>query len=292
MTEEIFEYYTSQTEAAALRLLPESGELYKTVVEAMRYSLLSGGKRIRPLLLGEFYKLFSGSDCGYEYFALAVEMIHTYSLIHDDLPCMDNDDMRRGKPSCHKAYGEATALLAGDALLTDAFYVASLTDGIPSDRVRKAIGMLSYYAGYRGMIGGQVIDLAYENNSATAEILEKIDRLKTGALIKASVMIGAYLAGAGEDDIKKCEEYADALGIAFQITDDILDVTSDAETLGKPVGSDEKNGKSTYVSLLGIDKCRETAAILTNKALSVLSSFDGDTDNLKSVTEYLLKRKK
>lgn len=285
-----FERYIPVIENKLNELLPESGERYSSAVNAMRYSLLSGGKRIRPILLLEFYSLFGGRAEGALNFAAAIEMIHTYSLIHDDLPCMDNDDMRRGKPSCHKAFGYDTALLAGDALLTHAFLAAASTADIPPERVSRAISVLAQKAGIYGMVGGQVMDLDFEKNGANGEELTAMYIKKTSCLLEAAAMCGAVLAGADEETVKKTEEYAENLGLAFQITDDILDCTADEKTLGKPIGSDEKNGKTTFVTLLGLDGAKQRAALLTKKAEDILNGFSGDTSYLKELTEYLLNR--
>ncbi len=285
-----FERYIPVIENKLNELLPESGERYSSAVNAMRYSLLSGGKRIRPILLLEFYSLFGGRAEGALNFAAAIEMIHTYSLIHDDLPCMDNDDMRRGRPSCHKAFGYDTALLAGDALLTHAFLAAASTADIPPERVSRAISVLAQKAGIYGMVGGQVMDLDFEKNGANGEELTAMYIKKTSCLLEAAAMCGAVLAGADEETVKKTEEYAENLGLAFQITDDILDCTADEKTLGKPIGSDEKNGKTTFVTLLGLDGAKQRAALLTKKAEDILNGFSGDTSYLKELTEYLLNR--
>ena len=270
-------------------LLPESES---QVVSAARYSILNAGKRIRPVLLMEFYKLCGGENFkGALCFAAALEMIHTYSLIHDDLPCMDNDDMRRGKPSCHKQFGETIALLAGDMLLTKAFSVACGADGIPADRMIKAIEVLSYEAGENGMIGGQEIDLAIENKEADIEIITEMYLKKTSALLVCACKIGCILAGASENELQAAEKYAESLGLAFQIIDDILDKTADEKQLGKPVGSDDKNNKSTYLSKKGIEASRKNAAELTQKALSALEAFSGDKTAVREITLYLLDRK-
>lgn len=285
-----FERYIPVIENKLNELLPESGERYSSAVNAMRYSLLSGGKRIRPILLLEFYSLFGGRAEGALNFAAAIEMIHTYSLIHDDLPCMDNDDMRRGKPSCHKAFGYDTALLAGDALLTHAFFAAANAVDIPPERVSRAISVLAQKAGIYGMVGGQVMDLDFEKNGANGEELTAMYIKKTSCLLEAAAMCGAVLAGADEETVKKTEEYAENLGLAFQITDDILDCTADEKTLGKPIGSDKKNGKTTFVTLLGLDGAKQKAALLTKKAEDILNGFSGDTSYLNELTEYLLNR--
>lgn len=262
-----------------------------SAAQAMKYSLLSGGKRIRPILLLEFYALCGGKDDNALNFAAALEMIHTYSLIHDDLPCMDNDDMRRGRPSCHKAFGEDTALLAGDALLTLAFKTAAETDGIPSDRVLKAIAVLAENAGISGMVGGQVEDLAFEKSGATIDELRGMYLKKTSCLLSAGAVCGSILAGADDEELKYAAEYAEKLGLAFQIIDDILDCTSDEKTLGKPIGSDEKNGKTTYVTLLGIDGAKAEAERLSNEALTALCKIKGDNAALRELTADLLDRK-
>ena len=285
-----FERYIPVIENKLNELLSESGERYSSAVNAMRYSLLSGGKRIRPILLLEFYSLFGGRAEGALNFAAAIEMIHTYSLIHHDLPCMDNDDMRRGRPSCHKAFGYDTALLAGDALLTHAFFAAANAADIPPERVSRAISVLAQKAGIYGMVGGQVMDLDFEKNGANGEELTAMYIKKTSCLLEAAAMCGAVLAGADEETVKKAEEYAENLGLAFQITDDILDCTADEKTLGKPIGSDKKNGKTTFVSLLGLDGAKQKAALLTKKAEDILNGFSGDTSYLKELTEYLLNR--
>lgn len=262
-----------------------------SAAQAMKYSLLSGGKRIRPILLLEFYALCGGNGDSALNFAAALEMIHTYSLIHDDLPCMDNDDMRRGRPSCHKAFGEDTALLAGDALLTLAFKTAAETDGIPSDRVLKAIAVLAENAGISGMVGGQVEDLAFEKSGATIDELRGMYLKKTSCLLSAGAVCGSILAGADDEELKYAAEYAEKLGLAFQIIDDILDCTSDEKTLGKPIGSDEKNGKTTYVTLLGIDGAKAEAERLSNEALTALCKIKGDNAPLRELTADLLDRK-
>lgn len=262
-----------------------------SAAQAMKYSLLSGGKRIRPILLLEFYALCGGKGGNALNFAAALEMIHTYSLIHDDLPCMDNDDMRRGRPSCHKAFGEDTALLAGDALLTLAFKTAADTVGIPSDRVLKAIAVLAENAGISGMVGGQVEDLAFEKSGATIEELCGMYLKKTSCLLSAGAVCGSILAGADKEELKYAAEYAEKLGLAFQIVDDILDCTSDEKTLGKPIGSDEKNGKTTYVTLLGIDGAKAEAERLSYEALTALCKIKGDNAALRELTADLLDRK-
>ena len=263
---------------------------YEILYDACGYSLLIGGKRIRPFLINRFYRLCSGNLSGSENFEMAIECIHTYSLVHDDLPSMDNDDMRRGKPSCHIKFGEANALLAGDALLTKAFSLAAETSKIRPVNVLKAISVLADCSGIDGMIGGQVIDLFYEDKKADENILKTICTLKTGALIKAACKIGAILGGADEDRIKAAENYAEYLGLAFQIVDDILDVVGDQDKLGKPINSDLENNKSTFVTLFGIEKCKKLVEELTEKAKSSLDIFGETADELKALADYLCKR--
>ena len=270
------------------KYLPESDDI---VSEAMKYSVRNGGKRIRPMLTLEFCRACGADPEKALPFACAVEMIHTYSLIHDDLPCMDDDDYRRGKPSCHIAFGEANALLAGDALLTLAFETAVKAD-VAAENVVRAVKELSYSAGILGMVGGQVLDLQNENKALTRTELEQIHNLKTGELIRVACVLGCVAAGADEEKIKSAEAYARGIGLTFQIVDDILDVTSDAETLGKPIGSDAENKKTTYVSLLGIEKSKEVAAELTQKAKEALAVYDENTEALSELADNLLIRKK
>ncbi len=261
------------------------------ILEAMNYSLSNGGKRIRPILVLEFCRACGGKVDDAINFACAIEMIHTYSLIHDDLPCMDNDDFRRGKPSCHKAYGEEYALLAGDGLLTLAFETALKSKNIKPEILVEAVRILANLAGVAGMVGGQVLDLQSEAAAPTLEKLQTIDKLKTGALIKASVLLGCYAANVVDNEkLKAAEKYAECIGMAFQIVDDILDVTSNSETLGKPVGSDEKNNKITYVSFMGVEKSEKIVDDLTNEAIASLEGFEGDTQFIKELALSLAKR--
>ncbi|MBQ3928846.1 MAG: polyprenyl synthetase family protein [Clostridia bacterium] len=283
----------SSIEAALRQYLPQRDDYIRTVVDSMEYSLMAGGKRIRPMLALAFSKLCGGSEEAVMPFACAVEMIHTYSLIHDDLPCMDNDDTRRGKPTNHKVFGEAVALLGGDGLLTLAFETlvceqARRLNG--AEKCAEAVSVLAKCAGAVGMIGGQIIDLESEGKQADHEILRIMDKKKTGALINAACQMGCISAGASEEQRKAAEQYAYHIGIAFQIVDDILDVTSDETTLGKPIGSDAENHKSTYVSLLGLDECRKISAELTEKAINALGTFEGDISELVNFAHYLLHR--
>ncbi len=261
------------------------------VADAMRYSILNSGKRIRPFLCLEFARACGGNENIALDFACAIEMIHTYSLIHDDLPCMDNDDMRRGKPSCHKAFGEANALLAGDSLLTRAFYVISSSDCIAKNIV-SATNILSGYAGIKGMIGGQVLDLEFENSKPTVDEVLAMYKLKTGCLLVAACLLGCLSCDICPSIAtqESASNYAINLGLAFQIMDDILDITSDEATLGKPVGSDEKNEKSTIVKFFGLEKAKEMVNEYTQKAINALDGIDGDTTTLKEFALYMANR--
>lgn len=279
--------YLDEINSALKEYLPTADDV---VSQAMRYSVENGGKRIRPALLLEFCRVCGGDYKKAVPFACALEMIHTYSLIHDDLPCMDNDDFRRGKPSCHIAFGEEYALLAGDALLTLAFETA-MKSNLSAEITVRAAKELAKAAGVMGMVGGQVLDLQNEGKKVGVSDLQKTDELKTGELIRAACVLGCVCAGADDKKIAAAEKYAHDIGIAFQIVDDILDVTSDEETLGKPIGSDEENQKSTYVSLLGIEKSRKTAEELTLNAQKALDAFDGDVSSLKDFAEKLKNRK-
>lgn len=287
-----FDAYLGQINARLSALLPVCDYDAPQVCDAMRYSIQGGGKRIRPVLMMESCRLCGGDPADALDFACALEMIHTYSLIHDDLPCMDDDDMRRGNPACHIAFGEATAVLAGDALLTEAFHAAAASAFAKThpDRAVEAIALLAELAGACGMVGGQAIDLQSEDKAISLSRLRLMDKLKTGALMKAACTIGAVLAGATKAQRDALETYADNLGQAFQITDDILDVTSDSETLGKPVGSDAEQNKSTYVSLLGLETAKEKAVECTAQALWALAVFGEDAAFLRETAERLLKR--
>ncbi len=290
MINNLLNRYRTVFEQEIDKLLPLEEYPYNEVLKAARYSLLLGGKRIRPVITAEFCKLAGGKAEDSYNFAIALEMIHTYSLIHDDLPCMDNDDMRRGKPSCHKAFGEDTALLAGDTLLTEAFSIVAKAD-LPSERIVKAVEYLSHNAGLHGMIGGQVLDLQFEKRTPTAEELIDMYSRKTSGLLIAAAALGLIAAGKTDKaSMINANNYARDLGVAFQIIDDILDCTADEKLLGKPVGSDEKNNKTTFVTLFGVEKAKEYAKEITNNALNALDYFEGDKTVLKALTEYLLKR--
>ena len=275
--------------------LPKQEGHQRVIMEAMEYSMLAGGKRLRPMLMQETYRLFDGETKIVEPFMAAIEMIHTYSLVHDDLPAMDNDEYRRGRKTTHVVYGEAMGILAGDALLNFAFETAAKAfDLYPEQslRIGKAMQVLGRKAGIYGMIGGQVIDVASAGHSITKEVLDVIHELKTAALIESSMMIGAILAGACEEDVKKIERVAHNVGLAFQIQDDVLDVTSTAEVLGKPVGSDEKNEKTTYVTLMGIDKAKQYVKEISEEAIELLQSFSKRNVFLEELIEKLIYREK
>ena len=287
-----FDSYLEMINRRLTALLPVCTYDAPDVCDAMRYSLDGGGKRIRPVLLLESCRLCGGDVADALDFACALEMIHTYSLVHDDLPCMDDDDMRRGKPACHIAFGEATAVLAGDALLTQAFAAAANSEAAKKTPARalEAIALLSKYAGAEGMIGGQVVDLQSEGKTIALSRLQTMDSLKTGALMRAACEIGAVLAGADNEKRAALVRYAEALGQAFQIVDDILDVTSDVQTLGKPIGSDAELQKSTYVSLLGLDRAKAAARDCTAAAIEALAVFGEDAAFLRSLAENLMTR--
>jgi geranylgeranyl diphosphate synthase type II len=264
------------------------------LVEAMRYSLLAGGKRLRPILaLAAADSIGAGPEIIIG-FACAVEMIHTYSLIHDDLPCMDDDDLRRGRPTNHRVYGDAIATLAGDGLLTDAFRVIAATTqdgGAPAHVVVQVIAELAEAAGSKGMVGGQVIDLLFEGRALELAQLELLHRKKTGALFEAAVCGAARLASASEIQLTALREYARAFGLAFQVTDDLLDVEAAAEKVGKRTGKDEARGKATYPSLLGIARSRELARQLADQAHKALSTFDERAAPLRALASFVVERK-
>ena len=284
--------------------LPEEQGYAKTVLEAMNYSVLAGGKRLRPMLMQETYRLFGGRGKVVEPFMAAIEMIHTYSLVHDDLPAMDNDEYRRGRKTTHVVYGEAFAILAGDALLNMAFETAvkafSLQDAEEGEikpglfiGTARALEVLGHKAGIYGMIGGQTADIAAEEKEQIAlEELLYIHENKTAALIQASMMVGAILAGASEHETRQIERCAYNIGIAFQIQDDILDIVGTQEELGKPIGSDAKNNKQTYVSINGMEKSVAQVKALSEEALEIIDSVGGDSTFLKELILSLIHRTK
>ena len=286
----------SDIETRIKGFLPEQYEYQKTIVDAMSYSVLAGGKRLRPMLMEASYQMFGGAGEALDAFMAAIEMIHTYSLVHDDLPAMDNDLYRRGKKTTHAVYGEAMGVLAGDALLHFAFEtVADAVVRSASDmRVTKAFAVLAKKAGIYGMIGGQVVDVESEKKGQQIDrdCLDFIYRLKTGALIEASLMIGAILAGASEEEVLLMEEAGTKLGLAFQIQDDILDVTSSLEVLGKPIGSDARNEKATYVAFEGLEKAGEEVERLSREAVAILDGFKREHTFLRELFMYLIHRER
>lgn len=284
---------TEEIEKLLTAYLPEETGFQKTVLEAVNYSVLAGGKRLRPMLMKETYQMFGGRGKVVEPFMAAMEMIHTYSLVHDDLPAMDNDEYRRGKKTTHAVYGEAMGILAGDALLNLAFETAAGAFDIEtSARTAKALQILSKKAGIYGMIGGQVVDVESEGQPLSREKLDFIYRLKTSALIEAAMMMGAVLAGASDDEVETIEHVANDVGLAFQIQDDILDVTSTLEVLGKPIHSDDKNHKTTYVSLEGLDKAKKDVEEISERALSTLASLNHKNAFLEELIRMLITREK
>lgn len=279
------------------KFLPAEEGQQRIIFEAMNYSVRAGGKRLRPILMEETYHMFGGSSAVIEPFMAAIEMIHTYSLVHDDLPAMDNDEYRRGKKTTHAVYGEAMGILAGDALLNLAYETAAKAFDmeVADTRVARAFAVLAKKAGVYGMVGGQVVDVESEKSDdcpITREKLDFIYRLKTGALIESSMMIGAILAGASSDEVSRVEQIAAKLGLAFQIQDDVLDVTSSLEVLGKPVGSDEKNNKATYVTFEGLDKAVSDVERISKEAEKLLDDLGYDDAFLKELFEYLIHREK
>lgn len=284
--------YVQMTEEALGKYIPSTDCPQKSVIEAARYSLSAGGKRLRPALVMEFCRVCGGEPETALHVACAIEMMHTFSLIHDDLPCMDNDDLRRGKPSCHKAFGEATALLAGDALAIMPFEIiakAGMEQTIEPVYALKIIQLLAQLAGFEGMIGGQTLDLEYENKQPSVSEILEMYRMKTGALLEFCCKAGCIAAGADESKQDAAGKFGRSIGLAFQITDDILDITADEKTLGKPIGSDKENGKHTYVSAVGIDEARERVRQLTAEAKEFLTEFS-ETEFLNELADMLAER--
>lgn len=293
-SKELLAQYTAEVEAVINSYLPSEEGHQKTVLEAMNYSMRAGGKRLRPLFMREVYKLFGGAGQEIEPFMAAIEMIHTFSLVHDDLPCMDNDRFRRGLPTTWVEYGEDMAVLAGDALYGYAFETAAKALTMTSDagRAGRCIGLLASKSGVFGMIGGQTADVELTGGVLSGEQLDFIYRLKTGALLEAPMMIGAILAGADEAQVSAVERMAACVGKAFQIQDDILDLTSTQEVLGKPVLSDEKNQKTTYVTLYGMEQAKQQVESLSKEAVEILSGLPGDHDFLHQLILLLVNREK
>lgn len=298
---ELVQEKTKELEQIISEYLPREEGLQKTVIQAMNYSVRAGGKRLRPMLMLEAYRLCGG--CGDEIrpFLAAIEMIHTYSLVHDDLPAMDNDEYRRGRETTWKVYGETMGILAGDGLLNLAFETAfqafeliDKTDAAAFQRIAKALSVLGKKAGVFGMIGGQTADIEAEGRETpmAEEELLFIHRHKTAALVQASLTVGAILAGADEDQIKVLEKCGEDVGIAFQIQDDVLDVVGDSKELGKPVGSDEQNCKQTYVTLKGLEQARADVETLSEDAVSLLKTFEGEREFLEQLILTLIHRSK
>ena len=292
---EIKEEKVKELQEVIREYLPEQKGPQKVIMEAMEYSLMAGGKRLRPMLMLETYRMFGGDSEIIRPFLAAQEMIHTYSLVHDDLPAMDNDEYRRGRKTTHIVYGEDMGILAGDALLNYAFETASKAfemDPQKAQLIGRAIRIMAEKAGIRGMLGGQVVDVASTGQKIDKETLDFIYRLKTGALIESSMMIGAVLAGACEEEIRTVEKIAANIGMAFQIQDDILDVTSTTVELGKPVHSDEKNEKTTYVTLLGLDGASREVERISEEAIQLLSALPAENPYLNWLVKELVHRRK
>ena len=292
MFNEIWQKRIKLLEEEILLELNRTTSINDTVKKAMEYSLMSGGKRVRPMLLMAAADAVNESGSKFLTIAAALEMIHTYSLIHDDLPAMDNDDLRRGKPTTHKVFGEAIAILAGDALLTLAFEVMLRQRGVSHASILFVVDEVSQAAGVAGMIGGQAIDLESEGKKIDLETLKKMHIGKTGALFKAAIRSGAILAGASSSQLKALTNYANNFGLAFQITDDILDVTGDEKIFGKPIGSDERNQKSTYVTLTSLDEAKKLASEAVDNGVNALKIFGEEADFLRNLIKYLLTRNK
>ena len=294
------EEYTDRVEKIEKILkkyLPEKKGYQRTIMEAMEYSLMAGGKRLRPMLMWESYRLFGGEGAAIEPFMAAIEMIHTSSLVHDDLPCMDDDMIRRGKASTWAEYGEDIGVLAGDALMMYAFETASKAFDAAEDadallRAGKAMGILAAKTGVYGMIGGQTVDVELAGGLVPKDKLDFIYRLKTGALLQAAMLIGAVLGGAADEDCKIVEDLAGKVGLAFQIQDDILDVTGDASVTGKAAGSDEKNQKTTYVTLEGLSKARKEVEALSAAAIGDLDKLPGNNEFLEQLIRLLVNRER
>ncbi len=291
MSNSLQDMYIEMVEKALGRYVSKLRCNDDSVLKAMRYAALGGGKRVRALLVLNFNRILGGATNDALEFAAAIEMVHAYSLIHDDLPCMDDDDLRRGKPSCHKAFGEAVALLAGDALLTLAFETIARNTSLPAQVVLQAVQELSAAAGSQGMIGGQVVDI--EGRAATMDELTGMCMMKTGALIKCAVRLGCLSANAQEHILKQADIYADAIGLAFQIRDDILDIVGSEAELGKPIGSDAQQHKSTFATVLGLEKAQTLAQKLTHTALDALGQLGVEEgDPLYEMTQALCSRTK
>ena len=288
----IWQERSALVEKQLVEELNERDPLNKTLCESMKYSLMAGGKRLRPIMLMAAADAVGAKGTDYLTTGCAMEMIHTYSLIHDDLPAMDDDDYRRGKLTNHKVYGAGMATLAGDALLTLAFEVMLRQQGVSAEKLVQVVREISQAAGPDGMGGGQALDLESEGKQISMETMKKIHLGKTGALFRAAIRSGAILGGASEDELQALTVYADNFGLAFQITDDILDVIGDEKVIGKPVGSDEKNHKSTYVTLTSLEEAQKLAQEAVDKAIDALKIFGEEADFLRELVAFLVKRNK
>ena len=288
----IWQERSALVEEQLVKELNEANPLDKTLCESMKYSLMAGGKRLRPVLLMAAADAVGAKGTDYLTTGCAMEMIHTYSLIHDDLPAMDDDDYRRGKLTNHKVYGAGMATLAGDALLTLAFEVMLRQQGVSAEKLVQVVREISTAAGPDGMVGGQALDMESEDKQISMETMKNIHLGKTGALFRAAIRSGAILGGASEEALQALTVYADNFGLAFQITDDILDVIGDAEVIGKPVGSDEKNHKSTYVTLTSLEEAQRLAQEAVDTAIDALKIFGGEADFLRELVAFLVKRNK
>ena len=293
MLKEALEEGQRLTDAALERLLPPAAQHPSVIHRAMRHSVFAGGKRLRPVLCMEGARLIAGClPVGIEDAGAALEMLHTYSLIHDDLPALDNDDLRRGQPTCHKAFGEATAILAGDALQTRAYEVLACLHCDPERRVRIIEEVAHATGTIEGMIGGQVMDLEAEHTRPDAQTLEYIHRSKTAALITASVVSGGIYAGGSQGDIESLRKFGRSVGLAFQIADDVLDVTQSSEQLGKTAGKDVASEKATYPALYGVEDSLRQAQVLVDSGCAALDTFGPRSDTLKALARFLVERKK
>jgi geranylgeranyl diphosphate synthase type II len=280
-----------QVDAELEGILPGPNEYPSSIHGAMRHSVFAGGKRLRPILCLESGRLFNGDERSLRRLGCALELIHTYSLIHDDLPALDNDDLRRGKPTCHRAFGEATAILAGDALLTLAFEIMSVSGAGGEGHRLQVVHDLSHAIGTRGgMVGGQVVDLETAGQATSAETLQYIHSAKTGSFIRAAVRCGALDAGAGPEDLDRLSIYGEKIGLAFQIADDLLDVTSTPEELGKSVGKDDRQHKATYPAIHGIEESRRIAAQLVREAREALAPYGERAQRLQEIAHFLIER--